>query len=80
MNSTINGLDMLMGSFATALSTHTSFHGRRDDQGNRAVISSAGLIPLARINHLPTPELVDRAQSEQGTRRWSCLTLSATRA
>ncbi len=63
---------MLMGGFATALSSHTAFYCRRDDQGKLAVISSAGLIPPARINHLPTPELVDRAQSEQGTRRSSC--------
>jgi hypothetical protein len=54
-------LDMLMGSFATALGSQTAFHCRQDDQGELAVISSAGLIPLAQINHLPTPGFVDRA-------------------
>jgi len=56
---------MLMGSFATTLSSHTAFRCRRDDQGKLAAISSAGLIPPAQISHLPTPEFVDRAQSEQ---------------
>ena len=58
---TIRRLDMLMGSFATALGSPAAFHCRRGDQGEFAVISSAGMLPLAQINHLPTPGFVDRA-------------------